>query len=217
MTEVEREEKKLLSLAKKATILIESLNPRLEDQYGREGLYNYQMQLVKTTEQMAIESRKLPVLYGFGNRTEIYEGEAEENIQFESLQDNIEKITLPRLLPARHETRIGKKYLQAMYTPTIHNHYRSMNKKLNEPAVICFVHLYSDKKKGFRDHDNIETKFIQDIITPFFVKDDNPKYLSNYEMSMASDRNETEIYIVPISVFPDFLKERLRNEEKICG
>lgn len=60
-----------------------------------------------------------------------------------------------------------------------------------------------------RDYDNIETKYITDIITPYLIEDDNPNFCSIFQSGKKSDEAKTRILILPEHAFPEvFQKEQ---------
>ena len=57
-----------------------------------------------------------------------------------------------------------------------------------------------------RDHDNIETNTVSDIVAMFTLVDDSPKHCSHLYISALGNEERTEIYIVPKDELCDFLK-----------
>lgn len=117
-------------------------------------------------------------------------------------------LTIPRLLPHRiKETQKSKEYFYAAYIPAIQK-LLSGKKRYNEKVVIWYQHLHSQYKE-MRDYDNIETKYITDIITPYLIEDDNPNFCSIFQSGKKSDEAKTRILILPEHAFPEvFQKEQ---------
>ena len=79
--------------------------------------------------------------------------------------------------------------------------------KLDEAAIV-FRHVYSEDRpeRRARDHDNIETNTVSDIVAMFTLVDDSPKHCSHLYISALGNEERTEIYIVPKDELCDFLK-----------
>jgi len=206
-------EKDLKILVDKATDLkygIERLVSINLAEYGDEGTYNYYLSLVRRAEEFTQKVRELP--NSFKDSKSLVEARFDDQlselltsdkapIQFETLTGGVEKVTLGRLLPQRKQDAMVKRYLLETYYPYIRMHYKDIAKPMQEPAVLLFTFYYNPRKEhALRDYDNMETKVIQDMLAPYFIEDDSPKYLHRHNMCLEG-RPRTEIYIMPLSVF----------------
>lgn len=78
---------------------------------------------------------------------------------------------------------------------------------LFEHAVLCFVHCYTDAA-GLRDHDNIETKHVQDVMALFFLERDDGRHLDLYDTSVQRGETATLLYLMEKGRFPEWVAER---------
>ena len=70
-----------------------------------------------------------------------------------------------------------------------------------EKVVIWYEYMHSCHDE-LRDFDNIETKYITDIIAPYVIKDDNPNWCSVYHSGKETNRDAyTKIRIMPERLF----------------
>ena len=65
-----------------------------------------------------------------------------------------------------------------------------------------------------RDHDNIETNMVTDIVAMYVLPDDHPAVCSHYYCSAAGEEERTEIYIIPKHDFPMWLVEEKTLPDK---
>lgn len=102
------------------------------------------------------------------------------------------KITLPRLLCKTKNTLNGFIFDPIYYLLL----YAERNNKLKkfDKATFCFVHNCSEENI-IPDYDNLETKRIIDLLTSFFIPDDNGKYFTQMNLTRTSNKNTTEIYV----------------------
>ena len=81
--------------------------------------------------------------------------------------------------------------------------------KIDEPATIIFRHNYSfdTPEKEYRDHDNIEINVVVDLLALYILIDDAPLRLRHYYLSVPSDENVTEIYVLPNRKFLQYAEQ----------
>lgn len=70
----------------------------------------------------------------------------------------------------------------------------------NERAVVKIIHHFSDIRR-VKDYDNTESKAVLDVMKIYFLKDDNPAYMSIYFDYMLDSSDFTEIVILPETEF----------------
>lgn len=91
-------------------------------------------------------------------------------------------------------------------------------KKLNKAALI-FKHVYKHgtPESWYRDHDNIETKQVADVVALFTMVDDSPKHCFHLSEGSEGDDNLTEIYVVPDKSFMSWimLERKLRGKQSM--
>ena len=69
-----------------------------------------------------------------------------------------------------------------------------------------------------RDHDNIETNMVSDIVAMYVMPDDAPSICSHYECSVMGEDDRTEVYVVPRMDLPQWLlqeNEKFGEEENV--
>lgn len=159
------------------------------------------MELVTLSEKIAVEARLLPTIYGFKEEQIETHRIKNSDISFRTYGNGIEEIVLPRLLPHRKEDRQVKEYLCKQYYPSIYAQYHEKIKQKTVPIVLWYEHCYEDFRYGVRDYDNSETKFMTDLITPFFIPDDSPHYFSVFHSAKESNWDHTNVFIVPEEMF----------------
>lgn len=109
--------------------------------------------------------------------------------------DGFYQIELPPLINKRWKNELNNFPFDALYWVLFKNLQDNLIKKY-EKAGILFVHHYSNPKSIF-DYDNLESKKIIDILSMFFLEDDNMKYLTVSHKSVESTFDYVDIYIYP--------------------
>lgn len=68
-----------------------------------------------------------------------------------------------------------------------------------DDCVIIYRHIYDreEPERRHRDHDNIETNFVTDIVALYVMTDDAPLRCRHYYCSAAGSTERTEVYVVP--------------------
>lgn len=67
-----------------------------------------------------------------------------------------------------------------------------------EQTAICFVHVVGRDVplRQVRDHDNIETKQIIDVLSAFVLLDDNGLLCETHQWTERGDSSRTEVYVM---------------------
>lgn len=65
-----------------------------------------------------------------------------------------------------------------------------------------------------RDHDNIETNMVTDILALYVLPDDHPAVCSHYYCSAAGSEDRTEVYVIPKHNFPMWMVEEKTLPDK---
>ena len=121
---------------------------------------------------------------------------------------------MPMLLPKKE--RGSADYIRQIMYPAMQRFFRGKLSTKLDDATIVFRHVYSEDRpeRRLRDHDNIETNMVSDIICVFALIDDGPKYCSHLYMSAAGNDERTEVYVVPNDQLCDFIhREKLMGKE----
>lgn len=125
-------------------------------------------------------------------------------------------VRLPLLLPKKETGSAG--YVRSFLYPALRDFFRGKPPVRYRDCVLIYRHVYSrsrpERKK--RDHDNIESNMVSDIVALYVMEDDAPSLCSHYECSAAANRERTEVYVVPQQDFPAWLEvEKSMPEEGV--
>ena len=160
------------------------------------------------TEKVVLMTRALPAYTGYPRaRSEvnhIIAGAVPIDIGY--TESGWFSVRIPLLLPKKEHG--SSDYIRQILYPAMQRFFRGrIHHKLDE-ATIVFRHVYSEDRpeRRARDHDNIETNTVSDIVAMFTLVDDSPKHCSNLYISALGNEERTEIYIVPKDELCDFLK-----------
>lgn len=180
------------------------------DSYGTNERYNYVAGYVNEAMKFAIQSREL--IGGYNdceeiiNELSVTDGfRSAKDISFEEPMPEVSKVTIGRLLPKKTTENLSRKFLASAYYLPIRDYYLKNTKYSDERKMFVFAHYYDNKKiTTLRDYDNQETKILLDMLVPFFVPDDSPKFVS--KLSLCDEGEvKTEIYILPVKKFYQLL------------
>ena len=157
------------------------------------------------TQQMRSLPKELPQRYKKGGNKMLLTGTNYE-ITFDYMDHNILHIILPDLLPPRKKrSGMDYNYLKSNYFFPFNREFKKGKfNPYSEKIVLVFMN-YFEKKYLLKDHDNLDTKVITDIITMHMLIDDDPSYVSQYMDFDYADTAHTEIYVVPDAIFPNFI------------
>lgn len=114
------------------------------------------------------------------------------------------KIVMPFLLPKKKITQ-NCKFITEPLSYALRTYIEDTGRLRFSNSVICFRNIYKkDSDSGLiRDHDNIETKSVIDVITDYMLIDDTGRLCSNFYTTSLGDTDLTEIFILSKK---DFLK-----------
>ena len=87
-------------------------------------------------------------------------------------------------------------------------------------CVLVYRHVYDRERpeRRMRDHDNIETNMVSDIVAMYVMPDDAPTVCSHYEYSVMGEDDRTEVYVIPKTDFAVWLlqeNEKFGEEENV--
>ena len=120
---------------------------------------------------------------------------------------NVIKLTLPPLIKNNNLFVIpAKKAAHLLVDRTIEAQANALKDTpiCKKNCTVVFVH-HSPKPDAW-DYDNRAFKLYLDRIALYFLDDDNAGNINLYQCSTLSLTRKTEVYIMPKSVFPDWLK-----------
>ena len=167
--------------------------------------------LINDIEKLALRGREIPLYL----EREEYECSAEIRDFLEvSRVGNVTMLQIPLLLPRSRLNRVNKGYLVSMFHEAFQTHFRaSESGKYKEPVVFWFEYQYRKRqgKQGVRDHDNVESKVVKDLLVPYVVVDDSPSYCDDFHSSRIGEFDATFIHIVPRREFGRYYESRVSN------
>ena len=155
------------------------------------------------SEHLPLKLREFTSRYGIKKYSEVMEYScAVLGIQVEGISDDGSiKITLPTL---QHKIK-GYRFhlLQEPLRFALSRYVKSNDSfQVFDQATITFQHLYpfneeTDRHDMIRDYDNLESKFVIDVITTFLLADDNMYHIDVVYTSKACDRFGTIVTVEP--------------------
>lgn len=107
------------------------------------------------------------------------------------------EIEMPFLLPKKLHK--NSKFICDPLYYTMNEAVQEMDIKIEERAVVCFVHVYdrTDKHIRPRDYDNVEAKRVLDIIALFALRDDGAEFCDIINTMEYGEENKTCIFVMP--------------------
>ena len=137
-----------------------------------------------------------------------------QDISFEREDDHL-RIILPELLPKRVEGEgaFSRMDLTKAYEPMFREYFSSRETifRYRERVAIVVTYIY-DAKTRVRDYDNIESKFLIDLITTHVLIDDAPKFCTVMYDYSYGEHSHTEVDVLPERDLCRFLKRRLNDK-----
>lgn len=171
--------------------------------------YEQTIRLEETAERMVFLTRALPA----------YTGCPHAHIEVENVMrlcvpveigftgQGWFSMRIPVLLPKKEGGSV--EYIRSIVYLAMRDFFWGREPVRYEDCVLVYRHVYDrerpDRQK--RDHDNIETNMVSDIVAMYAMPDDGPLVCSHYACSAAGTRERTEVYVVPKDEFPDWIRE----------
>lgn len=125
-------------------------------------------------------------------------------------------LCIPALLPKKGSGSAD--YIRSFLYPAMQEYFQGKEPVRFTDCVLAYRHVYSRERpeRRMRDHDNIETNMVSDIVAVYVMPDDAPSVCSHYECSVMGENDQTEVYVIPKADFPLWLiqeNERFGEEE----
>lgn len=126
------------------------------------------------------------------------------------------RLCIPALLPKKGSGSAD--YIRSFLYPAMQEYFQGKEPVRFMDCVLVYRHVYSRDRpeRRMRDHDNIETNMVSDIVAMYVMPDDAPSICSHYECSVMGEDDRTEVYVIPKTDFPQWLlqeNESLKEEE----
>ena len=179
--------------------------------------YDRALRLEECAERLVLLTRALPAYSGAGRAPaavmEIIERCVPVDIGF--TKEGWFVLRIPLLLPKKESG--SSEYIRSVIYPEMRDFFRDREPVRFHDCVLVYRHVYDRERpeRRARDHDNIETNMVSDIIAMYVLPDDSPRFCSHYECSAAGSTERTEVYVIPESEFVEwFIQEKERSEEE---
>ena len=178
---------------------------------NKERAYNVSFQLAEKTEKLALLARSLPCYTGNPKAMLDMEKciEAAVPVEIGFTKEGWFSVRIPKLLPKKGSGNVN--YIRGILWPALRRFFEEKELVRYENCILIYRHVYGlqYEKRYMRDHDNIETYMISDMISACVLRDDSPYLCSNYDCTAEGESERTEVYVVPKTEFVDWL-----NQEK---
>ena len=129
-------------------------------------------------------------------------------------EEGVLSLTLPRQLPKRRWK--NTEFLTQPVMAALADLSERVELPRYQKAVVCFVHVveHSAAMASIRDHDNIETKQILDVINACVLTDDNGILCEIHQRTERGDTAHTEVYVMAAETFPAWIMTRKSSESR---
>ena len=180
--------------------------------------YEQALRLEETAERLVLLTRVLPAYTGSGMAKRDVENAMKRCIpvDMEFTAEGWFRLCIPALLPKKGSGSAD--YIRSFLYPAMQEYFQKTEPVRFTDCVLVYRHVYDRERleRRMRDHDNIETNMVSDIVAMYVMPDDAPMVCSHYECSVMGEDDHTEVYVVPGTDFPQWLlqeNERFREEE----
>lgn len=110
-------------------------------------------------------------------------------------------LRLPLLLPKKEKG--STEFIRGFLYPAKGRFFQGKDLVRYPDAVMILLHVYSRDRpeRERRNHDDIEVNIVADIAAFYTLPDDNPGVCNHYYCSAATEKERTEVYVVPKADF----------------
>lgn len=171
--------------------------------------YEQALRLEETAERLVLLTRVLPAYTGSN-----VAGMEVENIiklcipvDMGFTAEGWFRLCIPALLPKKGSGSAD--YIRSFLYPAMQEYFQRKEPVRFTDCVLVYRHVYRRDRpeRRMRDHDNIETNMVSDIVAMYVMPDDAPSVCSHYECSVVGEDDHTEVYVVPRMDFPQWLSQ----------
>ena len=168
-----------------------------------EAAYERALRLEENVEKLVLLARVLPAYTGSPVAAEEVGRIMKECIPVEVgfTKEGWFSLRMPSLLPKKEKGSVD--YIRDFLYPVMREFFRGKQTVRYRDCVVIYRHVYDRNRpeRKRRDHDNIETNMVTDIVALYVLPDDSPDFCTHYECSAAGGEERTEVYIVPKTDF----------------
>lgn len=178
--------------------------------------YNRALRLEELSEQTVLLTRVLPAYTGAVGATTQTDAIISDTIPVEVgfTAEGWFSIRIPALLPKKASGSAD--YIRSYLYPAMRKFFEGKPPVRFRDCVLAYRHVYdrSRPERAMRDHDNIETNMVTDILALYVLPDDHPAVCSHYYCSAAGSEDRTEVYVIPKHDFPVWMVEEKTLPDK---
>lgn len=189
---------------------------QLYEEENLETAYRESLKLEEIAERLVLVARTLPAYTGFPFAAKEVKQviSACVPVQMGFTAEGWFCLLIPALLPKKEAGSAD--YIRSFLYPAMQDFFRGQPPVRYEDCVLAYRHVYDHRRpvRRRRDHDNIETNMVSDILALYLLPDDGPAVCSHYACSTAGPEDRTEVYVVPQKDFPRWLAAEKFMPEK---
>lgn len=178
--------------------------------------YNRALRLEELSEQTVLLTRVLPAYTGAVGATTQTDAIISDTIPVEVgfTAEGWFSVRIPALLPKKASGSAD--YIRSYLYPAMRKFFEGKPPVRFRDCVLAYRHVYdrSRPERAMRDHDNIETNMVTDILALYVLPDDHPAVCSHYYCSAAGSEDRTEVYVIPKHDFPMWMVEEKTLPDK---
>lgn len=160
--------------------------------------YNRALRLEELSEQAVLLTRVLPAYTGAAGATAQTDAIISDTIPVEVgfTAEGWFSVRIPALLPKKASGSAD--YIRSYLYPAMRKFFEGKPPVRFRDCVLAYRHVYdrSRPERAMRDHDNIETNMVTDILALYVLPDDHPAVCSHYYCSAAGSEDRTEVYVM---------------------
>ena len=182
--------------------------------------YEQALRLEETAERLVLLTRALPAYTGSGMAKRDVENAMKLCIPVDMgfTTEGWFRLCIPALLPKKGSGSAD--YIRSFLYPAMQEYFQRKEPVRFTDCVLVYRHVYDRERpeRRMRDHDNIETNMVSDIVAMYVMPDDAPTVCSHYEYSVMGEDDRTEVYVIPKTDFAVWLlqeNEKFGEEENV--
>ena len=179
------------------------------DEEDRESYFQQALLIEECAEQLTLAARTLPSYIGHPDAEGQVEAILKQEIPVEIgyTKEGWFSVRIPMLLPKK--SKGSTDYIRSFLYPAMRDFFVEKPPVRYREAVLIYRHVYDRRRpeRQMRDHDNIEVNMVSDTIAMYVLNDDAPMCCNHFYCSAASTWERTEVYVVPVQDFPQWLAQ----------
>lgn len=170
-------------------------------------IYEVALRVAAAAEQTVLTARALPACTGRPAAAADVQKTMEATIPVEIgfTEQGWFSLRMPMLLPKKESGSAD--YVRSFLYPAMRKFFDGKPPVRFRDCVLIYRHVYDADRpeRQRRDHDNIETNMVSDIVALYVLEDDAPDRCRLYYCSAAAADERTEVYVVPAAEFSAWL------------